>query len=61
MKVGIVGAGAIGGYVAAKLALAGASVTAIIRGANLAALKAKIILLALQMFNAWRTASCLPL
>ena len=37
MKVCIVGAGAIGGYVAAKLALAGAKVTVIIRGANLAA------------------------
>lgn len=41
MKVCIVGAGAIGGYVAAKLALAGASVTVIIRGANLAAVKAR--------------------
>ena len=37
MKVCIVGAGAIGGYVAAKLGLAGAKVTVIIRGANLAA------------------------
>ena len=37
IKVCIVGAGAIGGYVAAKLALADASVTVIIRGANLAA------------------------
>ena len=41
MKVCIVGAGAIGGYVAAKLALADASVTVIIRGANLAAVKAR--------------------
>jgi 2-dehydropantoate 2-reductase len=40
MKVCIVGAGAIGGYVAAKLALAGAQVTVIIRGANLAAVSA---------------------
>lgn len=40
MKVCVVGAGAIGGYVAAKLALAGADVTIIIRGANLAAVKA---------------------
>ena len=37
IKVCIVGAGAIGGYVAAKLGLAGAKVTVIIRGANLAA------------------------
>ena len=41
MKICIVGAGAIGGYVAAKLALAGASVTVIIRGANLAVVKAR--------------------
>ena len=41
MKVCIVGAGAIGGYVAAKLALAGVSVMVIIRGANLAAVKAR--------------------
>ncbi len=40
MKVCIVGAGAIGGYVAAKLALAGTKVTVIIRGANLAAVNA---------------------
>jgi 2-dehydropantoate 2-reductase len=40
MKVCIVGAGAIGGYVAAKLALIGAQVTVIIRGANLAAVRA---------------------
>ena len=37
IKVCIVGAGAIGGYVAAKLGLAGAKVTVIIRGTNLAA------------------------
>ena len=41
INVCIVGAGAIGGYVAAKLALADASVTVIIRGANLAAVKAR--------------------
>ena len=41
IKVCIVGAGAIGGYVAAKLVLADASVTVIIRGANLAAVKAR--------------------
>ena len=40
MKVCIVGAGAIGGYVAAKLALAGATVSVIVRGANLAAVRA---------------------
>ncbi|MDQ3260393.1 MAG: 2-dehydropantoate 2-reductase [Pseudomonadota bacterium] len=40
MNVCIVGAGAIGGFLAVKLALAGAKVTAIMRGANLAAVKA---------------------
>ena len=40
MKVCIVGAGAIGGYLAVKLALAGAVVTVIVRGANLIAVKA---------------------
>ena len=39
MKVAIIGAGAIGGYVGVKLALAGNDVTFIVRGANLAAIK----------------------
>jgi 2-dehydropantoate 2-reductase len=39
MRIAIVGAGAIGGYLGAKLALAGEDVTLIARGANLAALK----------------------
>lgn len=38
MKVAVVGAGAIGGLVGAKLALAGEDVTCIVRGANLAAI-----------------------
>ena len=38
MKIAIIGAGAIGGYVGVKLALAGEDVTFIARGANLAAL-----------------------
>ncbi|MGH8230523.1 MAG: 2-dehydropantoate 2-reductase [Steroidobacteraceae bacterium] len=38
MKIAIVGAGAIGGYVAAKLALAGEQVTCLVRGANLQAI-----------------------
>src|SRR2546421_10495877 len=37
MKVAIIGCGAIGGYVGAKLALAGERVTFIARGANLEA------------------------
>lgn len=39
MKIAIVGAGAIGGYVGAQLALSGENVTFIARGANLAALQ----------------------
>ena len=39
MKIAIVGCGAIGGYVAARLALAGETVTCMVRGANLTALK----------------------
>jgi 2-dehydropantoate 2-reductase len=39
MRICIVGAGAIGGYLGAKLALAGAEVTLIARGAHLAAIK----------------------
>lgn len=38
MKIAIVGAGAIGGYVGARLALAGEEVTFIVRGANLEAI-----------------------
>ena len=43
MKVAIIGAGAIGGYVGAKLALAGDDVTFIVRGANLDAIR-KVLL-----------------
>jgi 2-dehydropantoate 2-reductase len=39
MKIAIIGAGAIGGYVGAKLALCGEDVTFIVRGANLAAIR----------------------
>jgi len=41
VKIAIVGAGAIGGLVGAKLALAGEEVTFIVRGANLEALRAR--------------------
>jgi 2-dehydropantoate 2-reductase len=41
VKVAIVGAGAIGGLVGAKLALAGEEVTFIVRGANLEAVRAR--------------------
>ncbi len=40
MKIAIIGAGAIGGYVGVKLALAGEDVTFIVRGANLNAIRA---------------------
>ncbi len=39
MKIAIIGAGAIGGYVGVKLALAGEDVSFIVRGANLAAIR----------------------
>ena len=39
MKVAIIGAGAIGGYVGVKVALAGDDVTFIVRGANLDAIR----------------------
>ena len=45
MKIAIVGCGAIGGYVAAKLALAGESVTVLARGATLDAVRARGITL----------------
>lgn len=38
MKIAVIGAGAIGGYVAVKLALSGEEVTCIVRGANLEAI-----------------------
>src|SRR5579862_3125278 len=41
MKIAIVGCGAIGGYVGAKLARAGEQVTFLVRGANLEALRAQ--------------------
>jgi 2-dehydropantoate 2-reductase len=41
MKIAVIGAGAIGGLVGARLALAGEAVTFIVRGANLEALRAR--------------------
>ena len=41
MKIAIVGAGAVGGYVGVKLALAGERVTFLARGANLEAIRAR--------------------
>jgi 2-dehydropantoate 2-reductase len=42
MKICIVGAGAIGGMLAVKLALTGHEVSLILRGANLAAVQARM-------------------
>src|SRR5256886_9170878 len=39
MKIAIIGAGAIGGYVGVKLALAGDDITFVVRGANLDAIR----------------------
>ena len=41
MKYCVVGAGSIGGFVGAKLALAGEDVTLVARGANLQAIRAQ--------------------
>jgi 2-dehydropantoate 2-reductase len=41
MKIAVIGAGAIGGYVGVKLALAGEQVTFMVRGANLAAIQSR--------------------
>ena len=40
MKIAVIGAGAIGGLVGAKLALAGEDVTFMVRGRNLDAIRA---------------------
>src|SRR3982074_2779194 len=48
MKIAIVGCGAIGGYVGAKLALAGEDVTFIVRGANLEAVRGRGVRLILS-------------
>ncbi len=48
MKFAVVGAGAIGGYLGVKLALAGEQVTFIARGANLAALRERGMKLILE-------------
>jgi 2-dehydropantoate 2-reductase len=47
MKIAIIGAGAVGGYVGARLALAGEDVTFLARGANLEAVRARGIRLLL--------------
>ena len=48
MKITVIGAGAIGGYVGAKLALAGEDVTFIVRGMNLETIKSRGIKLVMS-------------
>lgn len=48
MKIAIIGAGAIGGYVGVKLALAGEDVTFVVRGENLRAIRAGGMRLVMQ-------------
>ena len=48
MKVCVVGAGAIGGYLGVKLGRAGEDVTLIARGAHLEAIKKKALTLVTQ-------------
>jgi 2-dehydropantoate 2-reductase len=48
MKIAIIGAGAIGGYVGVKLALAGEDLTFIVRGANLRAIRSNGMKLVMQ-------------
>ena len=48
MRVAIVGAGAVGGYVGVRLALAGERVTFVARGANLDAIRSRGVKLVLQ-------------
>jgi 2-dehydropantoate 2-reductase len=48
MKIAIIGAGAIGGYVGAALALSGEEVTFIVRGANLDAIRSRGMKLVLK-------------
>ncbi len=57
MKIGIYGAGAIGGYLAVQLSLAGHEVACIARGPHLAAMKAKG--LRLRIDGEERVAQCL--
>ena len=75
MKIAIIGAGAIGGYVDVKLALAGEDVGFIVRGANLQAIGRdgmKLVMLTAPVLratsspptttaaSACRTSSCWP-
>jgi 2-dehydropantoate 2-reductase len=56
LKIAVIGAGAIGGYVGIRLALAGEDVTFIARGANLEALRSRGI----RLLSAGRTEEVAP-
>jgi 2-dehydropantoate 2-reductase len=53
MKIAIIGAGAIGGYVGVKLALAGEDVTFMVRGANLEAIRQRGMVLEMEDGTVW--------
>ena len=54
MKICIYGAGAIGGYLGVKLALAGADVSLVARGAHLAAMRDNGLKLLIGDESTWR-------
>ena len=61
MKIAIIGAGAIGGLVGAKLALAGEDLTFIVRGRNLEAIRKQgIKLIAARWLASRPPATCAP-
>ena len=62
MKVGIFGAGAIGGFLGAKLAAAGADVTFLARGPHLAAMQARgVTLTSGDATASWCTRAASPM
>jgi 2-dehydropantoate 2-reductase len=60
MKIAVVGAGAIGGYLGAKLALAGEEVTFIARNRNLEAINANGFRLILEDGSEQHAPTCAP-
>ena len=60
MKITIIGAGAIGGYVGVKLALAGEQVSFIVRGRNLQAIRDHGMTLVLPTARGRWRATCTP-
>ena len=60
MRIAVVGAGAIGGYLGARLYAAGEEITFIARGANLAAIRAQGMRLIEEDGSQVRAAAKLP-